>query len=186
MSVLLLNVSFKIYLCASAVVSVSISSLCWSLFVLSLSVCLSNCSGAQVKTWIIDRCIFEFLTDSYLIFYHFILTHLPASQVAGAIDPLWLSLRNHWSCAMQPLPLRFAYRIHKQTYKDAIEVKESSQSELTLHWHARTHTQTHVGVSSCNIWDSSNALLKKVSRQPHQKRRNLWKGLPSKTQTHMH
>lgn len=33
---------------------------------------------------------------------------------------------------------------------------------------ARTHTQTHVGVSSCNIWDSSNALLKKVSRQPHQ------------------
>lgn len=60
---------------------------------------------------------------------------------------------------MQPLPMRFAYMIHKQTNKDTIEVKESSQSELT-HFNAHTHTytQTHVGVLSCNIWDSSNVL----------------------------
>ena len=185
MSVLLLNVAFKtlFYLSLSvccSITSVSPPSLSYTLlisvFVLSqsvcLSVCLSNsnsqslfrCSGKNIDYWPVQ---FWILTDSYLIVYHFILTHLPASQVAGAIDPLWLSQRNHWSSAMQPLPLCFAYRIHKQTYKDAIEVKESSQSELT-HWHARTHTQTHVGVASCNIWDSSNVLLKKVSRQPHQ------------------
>lgn len=38
---------------------------------------------------------FTFLTESYLIFYHFVLAHLPASQVAGAIDPLWLIQRNY-------------------------------------------------------------------------------------------
>ena len=148
---------FSIYLCLSAVLSNQYPlphclSLCWSvsLFPLCLSVCLSNsnseclfrCLGKNMDYWPVQ---FWILTDSYLIFYHFILTHLPASQVAGAIDPLWLSQRNHWSSAMQPLPLCFAYRIHKQTYKDAIEVKESSQSELT-HWHARTHTHKHMWV----------------------------------------
>lgn len=133
-----------------------------------VSVCLSNAecsfrwSVRNMDYWPVN---FWILTDSYLILYHFILTHLPASHVAGAIDPLWLNQRNHWSSAMQPLPLCFAYRIHKQTHKDVIEVRESSQSELTR-WHART--QTHVGVASCNIWDSSNVLLKKVSRQQHQ------------------
>lgn len=135
----------------------------WSRSVcLSNSECLFRCSVRNMDYWPVH---FWILTDSYLILYHFILTHLPASHVAGAIDPLWLNQRNHWSSAMQPLPLCFAYRIHKQTHKDVIEVRESSQSELTR-WHART--QTHVGVASCNIWDSSNVLLKKVSRQQHQ------------------
>lgn len=125
--------------------SVHLLTFCWCLFLFCVCVSCVSLSqtlgfffrylGKNIDYWLVH---FWILTDSYLIFSHFILTHLPASQVAGAIDPLWLSQRNHWSCAMQPLPLRFAYRIHKQTYKDAIEVKESSQSELA-HWHARTH-----------------------------------------------
>lgn len=156
--------------CCNKWTSLPSLSLCWFLFV-SVSLCLSRkpkltCSSAWVKTWIIGRCIFEFLTDSYLIFYHFILTHLPASQVAGAMDPLWLSQRNHWSSAMQPFPLRFAYRIHKQTYKDAIEVKVKS---IWAHSPACTHTHKHMWVFRLVTSEIlQNALLKKVSRQPHQ------------------
>lgn len=153
MSVLLLNVAFKMlfYLCVFAVLLCQnllshFLSPCWSLFIPYLSVSNSGyffrCSGRNMDYWPVH---FWILTDSYLIFYHFILTHLPASHVAGAIDPVWLSQRNHWSSAMQPLPLCFAYRIHKQTHKDVIEVRESSQSELT-HWHGRTHTHKHMWV----------------------------------------
>lgn len=75
-----------------------------SLFFLCLSLkqTQSACSGAQVKTWIIDRCVllnFDRFVFK-MIFYHLIPSHLPASQVAGAIDPLWLS---------QKKPLKLCY-----------------------------------------------------------------------------
>lgn len=135
------NIQFLLSPSVFSTVDLYYSSVCPPFFV-----CLSHsssesafrCSSKNMDYWPVP---FWVLTDLYLILYHFIFTHLPASQVAGAMDPLWLSQRTYWSCVVQPLPLCFAYRIHRQTYKDAIEVKESSQSALT-----RTHK--HMWVSS--------------------------------------
>lgn len=78
--------------------SVHLLTFCWclSLFCVCVS-CVSLSQtlgfffrylGKNIDYWLVH---FWILTASYLIFSHFILTHLPASQVAGAIDPLWLS-----------------------------------------------------------------------------------------------
>lgn len=49
-------------------------------------------------------------------------------------------------CNLSPPPC-FGYRIHKQTHKDMIEVRESSQSELAG-WHAHTHPHKN----TCGCW----------------------------------
>lgn len=115
-------------------------------FFLIFSLCFVFSVAAQVlriNHGLLTSALFEFLTDSHLLLPRLRLTCLPASHVAGAIHPLRLNQR---SSATSPPPC-FGYRIHKQTHKDMIEVRESSQSELAG-WHAHTHPHKN----TCGCW----------------------------------